>query len=340
MILPENLDLSYYELILTENCNLRCKYCFDDYYHDRNEKCDDSKQTIMKESMIDDLINFIDKTLTKDVNRDICFNFFGGEPMMNWSFIEKFVSIIEEKFSKRKYSFSINTNGTFLNTEKIDYMIKHRFSVGISIDGRRDSHDKNRIDINQKGSWDDTIRKSPELISKSTYGRVNGLMTVSHNNYMDIESNYIFLLNLGVTPNLLFNYDYDISNHQLEVIYNQLNFCFVPKSTVSISPDGKLFFCHQLVPKMIDVHDDNFYGDIINGYTNLEFYNKVTNRTTFNEYKKNSICDNCISNYWCKGGCMSSHFHKYKNFDEINITQCKIHGILTKIGNLIQEKKC
>ena len=59
MIKPNNIQIHNYELILTENCNLRCKYCFDDAFSNRTS-C--SYNYNMNIDIIDDLINFINET--------------------------------------------------------------------------------------------------------------------------------------------------------------------------------------------------------------------------------------------------------------------------------------
>ena len=186
MLLPDDLKINYYELILTENCNLRCKYCFDDYFEKRENKknCND---TVMGLSMINDINNFIIETHDIHSNK-IEVSFFGGEPTMNWKFIESFVSRAKRDLKKLPISYHINTNLTLINSSKIDFLVNNNFSVVVSLDGKKNSHDANRIKVDGSGSWDETIEFLPEIIAKMrAVGRpVQLLMVVNSNNYNNI----------------------------------------------------------------------------------------------------------------------------------------------------------
>lgn len=77
------------------DCNLRCKYCFEDKYH---------RKQYMSKKTIDD----IKKQIVKDKNF-LCDNlqFFGGEPMLYEECIIDFI-----KTFKDKLTYVIMTNGT------------------------------------------------------------------------------------------------------------------------------------------------------------------------------------------------------------------------------------
>lgn len=53
-----------------------------------------------------------------------------------------------------------------LNEEIIKYLVINNFSIGISIDGKKSIHDKNRVFVNQKGTFDiimNNIKKIEEM---------------------------------------------------------------------------------------------------------------------------------------------------------------------------------
>ena len=112
----ESEGLVNYELILTENCNLRCKYCFDDEFSDRT---DCSYNPTMPISRIEEILDFIEKTKDKNVSPKI--NFFGGEPTVNWDFIVEFYNKANARIGN--FSSTINTNGVNLNKERIDFLL-------------------------------------------------------------------------------------------------------------------------------------------------------------------------------------------------------------------------
>jgi uncharacterized protein len=361
MSIPRDLSISYYELILTEDCNLRCTYCYDDFYSNRSF-C--HPNISMDVSTIPDLKKFIEKTHSK--KEKIIFSFFGGEPVMNWNFITEFVKETENLPFKKEYI--INTNGTMLNSEKIDYLVSKEIKTGISIDGKRESHDVNRTYKNKKGSWQDTMRIIPELIAKLKTKNIhaNGLMVVTENNYKQLAENYIFLLDIHLIPNLLFNYDYEVTDEILQSIKDQLLFlfveknyplpkvlnrilknknentyCFSPQKSVSISPEGKLFFCHRMTPKMYQMGKDfkEYYGDIRKGYYRKEYYDLLKSRINFSEFKTSKECNSCVATKWCAGGCLATHVYFTKSYDKLNLNMCRIHILLDEIGKIIKTRE-
>jgi len=363
MEIPDNLNLDYYELILTEDCNLRCTYCFDDYFSDRKGCNYESNMSI---DILDELFNFIFKTKTKDINKIIKINFFGGEPFVNFNFMKAFAAKANNEFNFN-YKFSINTNGYNLNSEKINWLIDNKVSTAISIDGMKKSHDKNRITKEGNPSWDNIMKSIPELLAKMR-NRINHditfMYTVTEDTIDQLYDSYHFFNRLGVIISLQYETEKEKSKEfyeKFEGILTQLfvhdhvqitstienwafnenqhqsnNFCFIPNSNVSIAPNGDLFFCHRLVPKMYNDKEEKAkisYGNIIDGYTNTELYKIFLDRTDFNKFKKNKKCDTCNANFWCKGGCMASHFN-YTNMKDINALNpelCKINIMITNV---------
>ena len=354
--------LNYYELILTEDCNLRCSYCFDDYFCQRK-----GDNTIMSEDMIQPIINFIEKT--RDKERDIInISLFGGEPMMNYKFIQKFIKELEETktFNVR---YHINTNGTMLNKDAIEFFIKYNVHVVLSIDGMVDTHNKNRKTADAKDSWHMTMKHVPYLLAQYNSYRgntkLNVIMVVDENNYEDFTKNFMFLRSLGLDVNSLFNTDHELTDKFIESIIEQYEklfyqqgvrpfpveydrrilqkiengqksntYCFTPDRAVTITTSGKLAFCHQLVPKMqvTDNKYENYYGDIFDGFVNEEFIKIIENRTNFSEFSKDKKCKDCIANFWCAGGCVASHWFQKNEFETLNENLCKLNQAFTKLA--------
>lgn len=357
MNIPSKVRLTYYELIITENCNLRCIYCYDDYFSDRTS-C--SYTPSMSLHMIDDVITFIKKTY--DYNRQITISFFGGEPLLQWDFITQFVKKFNQTRIKKEYV--LNTNATLLNEEKINFMVRHNFKPTISIDGTKESHDINRIDAHSKGSWEKTIQLVPELYSKSKHVNnviLNALMVINTKNIFYLVDSFEFLNKLGFTINILFDYTDNFSDDDLHLLKQQLkhlfiekgytnftqlkkilndgyrsHYCFTPYHAVSIAPSGKLYYCHQFVPKMSDSENTEYYGDIYNGYYNADYYTTVNNRIFMDTFES---CNNCSAKNWCAGGCLAGHYFKTHDYMKLNPIQCKINLIINDIALKINKKR-
>jgi len=347
MIIPKDLSLRYYELIVHEDCNFRCTYCFDNAFSDREQSS--HEPVAMSKEMIEDLFNFIYNTHAD--NGNIIISFFGGEPLLNWNFIENFVLEAKKNFLF-PYEFTINTNASLLNKRIIDFMIENQFSIAISIDGKKDSHDLNRVDISQKPTWMSVIKYIPYIISKIP---VAAEMTVTPNNVKYFAKNYDFLYSLGFSEVVvLWQYEIEATVDYLSELERQLKiikkkhvlppiykrkisnkafhqspgFCFSPRHNVSIAPNGKIYFCHQLVPKLIESTNNEYFGDVYDGYYNNEYYEFMSKITEELPYEK---CKSCPIKHWCKGGCLASNRIVTGDYKEPNESQCKIHKLLDKI---------
>lgn len=89
-------------------------------------------------------------------NISLSIGFYGGEPLLNWSLIKKVVEYIHDQYTSifGNIFFAITTNGYLLSEEKIKYMLENNFSISVSIDGDKETHDRNRVTINQTPTFD------------------------------------------------------------------------------------------------------------------------------------------------------------------------------------------
>ena len=147
---------------ITERCNLRCKYCifsgnYDDMRTHNNNKMSD-------EIAIKALDYYFDHL---NANKEYfpiqlpAITFYGGEPLLEFDLIKKVV-----KHAKGlDCVFNLTTNGTLLNQETIEYLVDNNFIIGISLDGPKKIHDKNRVFPDNSGSFDNVINNFKNLKS-------------------------------------------------------------------------------------------------------------------------------------------------------------------------------
>ncbi|MBQ7750687.1 MAG: anaerobic sulfatase-maturation protein [Bacteroidales bacterium] len=133
-------------------CNLDCSYC---YYLDKAEIYG-GKEPRMTLDMLEDVVR--EYIAANDVP-EVTFNWHGGEPLvLGVDFYRKALEF-EEKYAGGKIIHNtIQTNGTLLNREWTELFRKHRFLVGISLDGPKDIHDRYRRDKGREGTFDRVIR--------------------------------------------------------------------------------------------------------------------------------------------------------------------------------------
>lgn len=135
----------------TRECNLNCSYCFEKHKYNY----------YMNDDVIDSLVDFIEE------NKEMkYFELFGGEPYLALKQLNRFVDGLYKIYEKEKREFHIAviTNGTIYNDEVkniVEKIKKHfYFYYIVSLDGDKETHDKNRKTYNGKGSYDLVIKNS------------------------------------------------------------------------------------------------------------------------------------------------------------------------------------
>ena len=126
-------------LTLTEQCNLRCRYCFERAREDKTMQADLAKRLIAHEFR-----NSADFD-------ELEFDLFGGEVTLYPELLQDIVAwTVEQRFGK-PWLFFIETNGTLVHGAIQDWLIKMKGSVyaGLSLDGAPATHNRNR-----SGSYD------------------------------------------------------------------------------------------------------------------------------------------------------------------------------------------
>ena len=142
-------------LHVAHDCNLRCKYCFADTgaFHMRSRSLL-TAQTGKKA---------LDWLVAKSGNRfNLEVDFFGGEPLMNFEVIKELVAYgraLEQRYNKH-FKFTTTTNAVAMTDEVMGFLNREMENVVISIDGRRDVHDRMRPTPNGKGSYDLIMEKA------------------------------------------------------------------------------------------------------------------------------------------------------------------------------------
>lgn len=107
-----------FEIIMSNQCNRRCEYC----------KLDLREQEISRE-YLDDMISFL--THYQWEYETVKINFFGGEPLLNFTWIEYFISQTQHL---KNIQYSIGTNGILLDEKKFKYFQKHDVMIYLSVD--------------------------------------------------------------------------------------------------------------------------------------------------------------------------------------------------------------
>ena len=121
-------------LNLTNQCNLRCDYCFVNQSADRMS-LDTAKAAV---SLVhNNLLRKRELDNTPDLKGVI--NFFGGEPLLEYNSIIVPLTIWIEETYPNDFNLGITTNGTLLTKERIDFLYDHNIIPLLSMDGDKET---------------------------------------------------------------------------------------------------------------------------------------------------------------------------------------------------------
>lgn len=145
-----------YTFSITQQCNLRCGYC----YIDKR----DGRMTI---PVAQRAIEFAFKNTPPEEKIDI--GFFGGEPLLEFGLIQDITGMIEAhpSFDRERVELTVVTNGTVFSNQIANFLNQHNIGFCVSYDGLPQVHDSFRTFADGKGSAlivEHTIQKAVEAL--------------------------------------------------------------------------------------------------------------------------------------------------------------------------------
>ena len=177
-------------LHIAHDCNLACRYCFagEGEYH--------GHRALMSLEVGKKALDFLVANSGNRVNLEV--DFFGGEPLMNWDVVKGIVEYgrsLEEPHNK-KFRFTLTTNGVLLNDEIMEFANREMANIVLSIDGRKEIHDKMRPFRGGQGSYDLIVPKFQKVAESREQTRYYVRGTFTHNN-LDFSRDVLHLADLG-----------------------------------------------------------------------------------------------------------------------------------------------
>ena len=335
-------------LLLSDACNIRCRYCY--FLANMSQGY---KFSVMKEetalAAIDMFARCVERSVSKG-HKDQHIIFYGGEPTLNKAvFIKalKHIDILKERgLLPINVSVTINTNGILLDKEILTQCKESGVTVAISIDGPKELHDSMRVYPSGEGTFDDVV-KSYRLVQE--IGVKTGIcVTVDEHNIHHMKEivNWIdkVLGARGLGFNIL------IDNNPNEIYDNQSDYAqvvadnliesfkvardiglyedrmmrrvknFVEKTPVLsdcggcglqvvVSPDGKIGVCQAFCGQK-----EFFVSESLETFEpeSHPFWKQWRKRSPFS----NEACRICIAFGNCGGGCP---YNAYRISGDINV---------------------
>ncbi len=145
-------------LIVTEDCNLRCRYCVYSGQYQGYRQYSHAKMSFeTAKAAIDYYYQLSQRIYLPD--KLVFVNFYGGEPLLRLNFIKRCIAYARSlEDENTPFSFGITTNGTLLTEELADYFIAQEVNLVFSLDGPKEEHDRNRVYPNGRGSFDQVMQ--------------------------------------------------------------------------------------------------------------------------------------------------------------------------------------
>ena len=146
-------------LHVAHTCNLNCAYCFASqgkYHGDR---------ALMSFEVGKRALDYLVEH--SGARRNLEVDFFGGEPLMNWDVVKQLVEYARsiEKEKNKNFRFTLTTNGVLIDEDVIEFSNREMSNVVLSLDGRKEIHDRLRVDFAGNGSYDRIVPKFKEFVA-------------------------------------------------------------------------------------------------------------------------------------------------------------------------------
>ncbi|MDO4733003.1 MAG: thioether cross-link-forming SCIFF peptide maturase [Bacillota bacterium] len=358
-------------LHVAHTCNLNCSYCFASqgkYHGDR---------ALMSFEVGKQALDFLMEHSGSRRNLEV--DFFGGEPLMNWDVVKQLVEYARsvEQERGKNFRFTLTTNGMLIDDEVIDFANREMSNVVLSLDGRKEIHDRLRVDYAGRGSYAQIVPKFRKLVEarggKDYYMRG----TFTHAN-PDFTEDVFHMAELGFTelsmepvvcgpddPAALTPDDLKVVKEQYEIL---------AKDMLRRKREGKpITFYHY----MLDLREGPCIYKRISGcgsgteymavtpwgdlypchqfvgeeqYKLGDVWNGVSNTALREEFRSCNAyarpeCADCWAKLYCSGGCAANAYHASGSIRGIYEPGCELFrkriecAIMLQVAELCGEEE-
>ncbi len=322
-------------LHIAHSCNLNCSYCFASQgkYH--------GERALMSFEVGKQALDFLVENSGSRKNLEV--DFFGGEPLMNFSVVKQLVNYARsiEKEKGKNFRFTLTTNGVLVDDDVIEFSNREMSNVVLSLDGRKEVHDRFRVDYQGRGSWDYIVPKFQKFVKERGNRSYYMRGTFTHHN-PDFLEDIKEMLDLGFTelsmepvvcapddPSALTEADKAVVMEQYEKLAELM---------LERHREGKPFtFYHYMIdlkggpciykrvsgcgsgteymavtpwgdlyPCHQFVGDDKYLlGNVYDGVTNTAVQDEFTECNVYTRPE----CNDCWARLYCSGGCAANAYH-------------------------------
>lgn len=316
-------------LMVAQDCNLRCKYCFGDegtYGH----------RAVMSEEVGRAAVDFIIKN--SGIRKHCEIDFFGGEPLINFRTVKAVTEYVRQREQDigKIFKLTLTTNGLLLDDKAIAWLNDNNISLVLSLDGRKEIHDAMRPDISGRGSYDRVLKNFKRCVDsrngdnyylRGTYTKKNLDFTADVLSACDagfdvlsiepvVLKNSPLALTADDLPRIREEYDrlteaylerrregrgffffhFNVDLNNGPCVAKRLSGCGAGHEYFAVAENGDLYPCHQFVGR-----ERYKLGNIFDGVNQsarhwLKYFRESH---VLNKPK----CRDCWAKFFCSGGC-------------------------------------
>ena len=297
---------------------------------------------------------------------------------MNWQVVKDLVEYgrsLEEPHNK-KFRFTLTTNGVLLKDDILEFANREMANIVLSIDGRKEIHDRMRPFRGGQGSYDLIVPKFQKVAESREQMRYYVRGTFTHNN-LDFSEDVLHLADLGfqqisVEPVVAQpTDDYAIQEADLPKLKEEYD--RLAKAMIQRRKDGKPFnFFHF----MIDLEGGPCVAKRLSGCGSGTEYLAVTpwgdlypchqfvgnekflmgnvdegivRKDIRDEFKCCNVyakekCRKCFAKFYCSGGCAANSYNFHGNINDAYDVGCELQrkriecAIMLKVSQMETEQ--
>lgn len=220
-ILHQMVNLKQLVFEVTDACNLRCKYCgYAELYEGYDERKNQKMSFRKAQYIIDYLYSLWRNNCVCGMTFPMSIGFYGGEPLLNVSFIQQVIDYISTlpPVGKRFY-YNMTTNALLLD-KYMDFLVANEFRLLISLDGDKKGQSY-RVDVAGRNSFEKVYSNVKLLQEKyPDYFDKHVMFNAVLHNMNTVESIYHFIKKeFGKEPSISPLNNSGIRHDRLEEFY-------------------------------------------------------------------------------------------------------------------------
>jgi len=347
---PSKPEVKALCLHVAHTCNMTCDYCF------ASQGKYQGNRALMTAEVGKKAMDFLIESSGNRRNLEV--DFFGGEPLMNWDVVKEVVAYAREKEKEynKHFRFTLTTNGLLIDDEIIDFSNREMDNVVLSLDGRKEIHDRLRRTSQGEGSYEKIVplfqrfveqRGEKEYYIRGTFTRDNIDFTKDLYHMADLGFDKLSIEPVVCSP----EEPYAFKEEDLPLLMEQYEEIAVEMVRRGKEGRGLTFYHYMLdltggpciykrltgcgsgreylavtpwgdlYPCHQFVGEEKFrMGNLWNGITAPQVASQFEGTSLISQEK----CKSCWARLYCSGGCAANSYHATGDIHGVYEYGCKL----------------